>query len=209
MDEAITFDSVREAYRKERGSAILQAVSPDFYEKVMEYISRKKGELESARERGGRFGNKLVKHHETELENAIMTLSQLVELRERKIVQLSLAQSKTALKSDLNLHQSEKDLFDGILELIRKKRKATLQEDLPVIIDAPIEEPVAGVDKKSEKEAGTSENGLTKVEFIEETSKFLGLDLKTYGPYKKGDTANLPKELIDLLSSKGKAKVVQ
>lgn len=205
MDDAITFDSVREAYRKERGSALLQAVATDFYEKVMEYISRKKGELESARERGGRFGNKLVKHHETELENAIMTLSQLVELRERKIVQLALAQSKTALKSDLNLHPSEKDLFDGVLELIRKKRKATLQEDLPVVIDAPQE---TEADKSSEKPGEKPENGLLKVEFLEDTSKFLGLDLKTYGPYKKGDTANLPKELIDLLSSKGKAKPV-
>ena len=206
MDEAITFDSVREAYRKERGAALLQAVAPDFYEKVMEYLSRKKGELESARERGGRFGNKLVKHHETELENAIMTLNQLVELRERKIVQLALAQSKTAIKTDLNLHPSEKELFDGILDIIKRKRKATLTDEFQVMTDLSVEKEVL---EASSQEPKKPENGLVKVEFVEDTSKFLGLDLKTYGPYKKGDAAELPSELIELLTSKGKAKLAQ
>lgn len=203
MDEAITFDSVREAYRRERGSAVLQAINADFYEKVMEYISRKKGELESARDRGGRFGNKLVKHHETELENAIMTLNQLIEMRERKILQLALAQSKTLAKSDLNLHSSERMLFDGIIDLIRKKRKQVLNDEFPVIIENLEEEPVE--EEKPEK----TENGLVRVEFLEDTSKFLGLDLKTYGPYKKGDAAELPQELIELLTSRGKAKIRQ
>lgn len=203
MDEAITFDSVREAYRKERGSAVLQTINADFYEKVMEYISRKKGELESARDRGGRFGNKLVKHHETELENAIMTLNQLIEIRERKILQLALAQSKTLSKSDLNLHSSEKPLFDGIIDLIRKKRKQVLHDELPVIVEN-MEEPV--VEEEKPEKTG---NGLVRVEFLEDTSKFLGLDLKTYGPFKKGDTAELPSELIELLTSRGKAKITQ
>ena len=60
-EETITFDTIREAYRNERNSPILQPVETDFYQKILEYIARKKGELESARNRGGRFGNKMVK----------------------------------------------------------------------------------------------------------------------------------------------------
>ena len=85
-ENTVTFETVRDAYRKERGSPNLQSIEPDFYSKINEYIARKKGELESAKKREGRFSYKLVKQHENELENAIMTLHQLSEIREKKIL---------------------------------------------------------------------------------------------------------------------------
>jgi DNA replication initiation complex subunit (GINS family) len=205
MEDAITFDSVREAYRRERSSAVLQALNTDFYEKVLEYIARKKGELESARERGGRFGNKLVKHHETELENAIMTLHQLAELREKKILILALAQSKTLTKSDLKFTPIEKRFFNDVLGLINKKRSKIFKDEIPAIVDIALDEPVKEVEPPPKK----IKDGLIQVEFLEDTSKFLGLDLKTYGPYQKGQHTELPKELIELLTSKGKAKIIE
>ena len=48
MEEAVTFDTIREAYRRERGADRIQQLEADFYEKVLEYLSRKKGELESS-----------------------------------------------------------------------------------------------------------------------------------------------------------------
>ena len=189
--EAVTFDTIREAYRRERASEKLQPLEKDFYEKALEYLSRKRGELESARSRGGRFGNKLVKQHELELENAEMTLRLLCDLRENKILKLAIAQSNIRQKIELELPPEEGELLSEVMKLIKNKRTKLFGEEVPAI---------------EEKSAEPDESGLIEVRFVQQTPKFLGLDLKTYGPYNVGDTAKLPKELSDLLISRGKAQ---
>lgn len=44
-------------------------------------------------------------------------------------------------------------------------------------------------------------------EFAENTEAFVGTDLKTYGPFLKGDTAHIPKENAELLIKEGKIKI--
>ena len=190
--EAVTFDTIREAYRKERASDRLQSLNKDFYEKVLEYINRKRGELQSARSRGGRFGNKMVKQHEMELENAEMTLRLLCDLRESKLLKFALAQSNTRQRIELELPSDERELFEGAMKLIKDRRTKLFGEDVPIIEEKPVE---------------VDEAGLIEVKFLQQTPKFLGLDLKTYGPYNIGDVEKLPKELSDLLVSRGKAQL--
>lgn len=190
--EAVTFDTVREAYRKERASEKLQPLEKDFYEKVLEYINRKRGELESARSRGGRFGDKMVKQHESELENAEMTLRLLCDLRESKLLKFALAQSSSRQKIELDLPPEERELFEAVMKLIKNKRTKLFGEEIPMV---------------EEKPAEPDASGLIEIRFLQQTPKFLGLDLKTYGPYNVGDIEKLPKELSDLLISRGKAQL--
>ena len=44
------------------------------------------------------------------------------------------------------------------------------------------------------------------VTFKEDVEEFVGLDLKKYGPFKKGDTGKLPKENAELFVEKNIAK---
>lgn len=164
----------------------------DFYEKVLEYINRKRGELESARSRGGRFGDKMVKQHESELENAEMTLRLLCDLRESKLLKFALAQSSSRQKIELDLPPEERELFEAVMKLIKNKRTKLFGEEIPMV---------------EEKPAEPDASGLIEIRFLQQTPKFLGLDLKTYGPYNVGDIEKLPKELSDLLISRGKAQL--
>lgn len=195
--ETISFETISNAFRKERDSHVLQPLPRDFFEKAKEYLARKRGELDSAKARAGRFSNKLVKQHENELDNAMMAINQLCELRDKKIMILALSQSRITEKADLELTPEEKVMFDGVLDLVKKKRMQIFGEEVRFEVEEPKKE-----EKKAEKPAGK------EVEFMEDTPKFLGLDLKSYGPYKAGDRVNLPDELIELLVSRGKARLV-
>ena len=45
-----------------------------------------------------------------------------------------------------------------------------------------------------------------KVKFLQEVYQFVGKELECYGPYAKGDTADLPKDVADVLLRSGKAE---
>jgi DNA replication initiation complex subunit (GINS family) len=52
-----------------------------------------------------------------------------------------------------------------------------------------------------------SSNYLT-IRLLQDSTEFVGLDLHTYGPFKKEDVAYMPKEHAEILVSDGKAKRV-
>jgi DNA replication initiation complex subunit (GINS family) len=52
-----------------------------------------------------------------------------------------------------------------------------------------------------------SSNYLT-IRMVLDSAEFVGMDLRTYGPFKKEDIAYLPKEHAEILISDGKAKRV-
>ena len=68
-----------------------------------------------------------------------------------------------------------------------------------------------GSDKLSYGGSADDANGAgnrVKVEFMADTPKFVGRDLESYGPFKKGDVAELPKDIADILLRKGRLKTV-
>jgi DNA replication initiation complex subunit (GINS family) len=52
-----------------------------------------------------------------------------------------------------------------------------------------------------------SSNYMT-IRLVQDAAEFVGLDLRTYGPFKKEDIAYLPKEHAEILITDGKAKRV-
>ena len=45
--------------------------------------------------------------------------------------------------------------------------------------------------------------------FKEDVPEFLGVDLRKYGPFKKGDIAKIPEENAKILIESGKAEVME
>lgn len=102
--------------------------------------------------------------------------------RERKILNLALISARTSFEPE-NLTQEENEFFQKVLKIVKERR-----ENFFAIITP----------KEGEE--------ISLIIFKEDFPDFVGNDLKTYGPFKKGDIAKLPKENTELLIKKGIAE---
>jgi hypothetical protein len=86
-----------------------------------------------------------------------------------------------------NLLGFEKDLFEEIVKSLEKADKN---------LNASM--------------VGTREdtNNFLLARFLVDVEEFLGLDGESIGPFKKGEIANLDKEIVDILSKDGKVEVL-
>jgi len=166
----LTFETLSKIARDEKASPSLTRLPEDFFESVASYISKKM----QLNEGGDNW----------ELENAKMVLSDIMKIRERKIVLSAFSFSDSGMEPP-NLTPDEKALFDQAASMImqfRTGRKKVLEP---------------GLEKKS------------IIAFLEDVPQFVGSDMSNYGPFGKGDIANLPEDVTRLLIEKGAARPLE
>lgn len=164
----LTFETLSRIAREEKASPSLTRLPEDFFEGVSSYIYKKMQVNEG-------------KEDAWELENAKMVLSDIMKIRERKIILSALSFADTGAEPS-HITAEEKSLFDQAASMImqfRTGRKKVLE---------PVHE------KKS------------MITFIEDVPQFVGSDMGNYGPFTKGDIANLPEDVTMILVEKGAAR---
>lgn len=120
-----------------------------------------------------------------EVPNARRVLEDLLEARERKIVTLALYSVRSGMTPE-NLTPEEREFFETVKERIKQFRKK----------------------RKNVLERGNGE-GRKSVVIKEDLPEFLGLDMQTYGPYRKGDIVTLPGESVRILLEKKAAERIE
>jgi DNA replication initiation complex subunit (GINS family) len=181
----ITYNDIYEAARKERYAEQLQKLSKGFIKDVAEYIRDKK---EIASKENDSFSEVILKTKK-QLENATTLFRELITRRRKKILNLILIAAETGIsKQDFdNMFVFEKELF----------------EDLMKCVDA------------SDKKLASNFNGNTQekqknelIVFNEDVEEFVGLDGEKMGRFEKGQIANIPREIADILIDDKKAEKV-
>lgn len=119
-----------------------------------------------------------------ELDNSKRMLQDILDARESKLVRLALVFVRAGVTPG-KVMPEEKEFFDNIVAGIRAFQEAR-------------KEALEG--KKEELETITA---------IDDVPKFIGINMKEYGPLKKGDIARIPKDNSQLLVSKGLAKTIE
>lgn len=115
-----------------------------------------------------------------ELDSARNTLEDLLETREKKVLTAALYGSRTGVIPE-NMLLAERDFFDKVVEIIKEFREG----------------------KKKNLDTGPE---TIEVEFTEDVDTFVGIDTNSYGPFKKGDKACIPRDNASLLIKKGSAE---
>ncbi|MEM5772631.1 MAG: hypothetical protein QXL86_00145 [Candidatus Aenigmatarchaeota archaeon] len=119
-----------------------------------------------------------------ELKNIERLIEDIFNRRERKIVTQAINSARVGLSVE-NLTDEEKEFFEKVKEIIKSRREKFLKEMM---------------EKLEEKES------ISMVVFKEAVPEFVGADMKTYGPFEKGDIAKLPEENAKILIEKGLAE---
>jgi DNA replication initiation complex subunit (GINS family) len=164
----LTYDAISRAVEQERISKTLVGLPEGFFEDARLYI-------ESKSKVSG------VKDDPWELENAKRLLQDLMEIRERKILTLSLYFVRSGVSPN-NMAGEEKAFFDSIVQSLRSFQL-----------------------KKKEMVEGRPEVRWT-VAMLDGVQEFLDTGLKKYGPYEKGDIVSMPEDFAKLLVGRGIAK---
>jgi DNA replication initiation complex subunit (GINS family) len=166
----LTFETLSKIVREEKASPSLTRLPEDFFEDVASYLY-KKTQLNEGNDNW-------------ELENAKMVLSDIIKIREKKILLSAFSFVDSGVEPS-NLTPDEKTLFDQAASLImqfRTGRKKVLEP---------------GHEKKS------------IIAFLEDVPQFVGTDMRNYGPFAKGDIANLPEDVTRLLVERGAARPLE
>lgn len=118
-----------------------------------------------------------------ELRNVERLIEDVFNRRERKILNFAIISARTGIPPE-NLLEEERGFYNSVANLIKERRDIGLKTLL----------------------AGRKEELVSLVVFKEEVPEFLGMDEKSYGPFKKGDMAKLPEENIKVLIERGLAE---
>ena len=120
-----------------------------------------------------------------ETKNIESLVEDIFNRRERKIVTQAVNSARVGLTVE-NLTEEEREFFNQAVDVIKQRREKILKELL---------------EKAEEKK-----EMVTLVVFKEAVPEFVGADLKSYGPFEKGDIAKLPGENVKVLIERGIAE---
>lgn len=185
----ITYNELYDALRKERYSEQLQPIQKSFVNEVAAYLKDKK---QIANKDNDEFSDTIIKTKK-QFENSIAIFKELMLRRKKKLLELAFIAAETGIsKRDFeNMLLIEKEGFDGIMKSLEKT-------------DKKISEILSGVSNDNQDNAARNK----MISFKEDVANFLDLEGNPLGPFKKGDVANLPKEIANILIVDKKAEVV-
>jgi DNA replication initiation complex subunit (GINS family) len=119
-----------------------------------------------------------------EVKNVERLLEDIFNRRETKMINNAIITVRTGIPPQ-NLIKDEKEFFESAVNMMKTQRERVLNLLF-----------------KKTKEIKEFE----KIEFNEDVEEFVGIDLKKYGPFKKGNVVDIPIENAKLLIKMKKAK---
>lgn len=199
--DLITYEALYEIFRNEKSSSELQKLKDEFYGQTINYLNEKKAIIDSQQKKGDIFSTSELQKTKKQLENIKKILTELHEIRERKIIDLALFSSRS--NDNLfsgNMTKEEVFLFNGAKEIFDSHRKDVLLNLLGGIIPR--------VEGKTKELKTAIKETKRLVRFIKTTPRFIAEDANIYGPFETEDIANIPEKSAELLVKNNKAKQI-
>ncbi|MFH1134214.1 MAG: hypothetical protein V1735_07050 [Nanoarchaeota archaeon] len=201
----ITFETLFDLLRREKGREELQKLSDTFLEDVKRYIEEK-----------AQVQNTLNVFSEQEqtrrqLENVRRILRELYERREKKILLLAINKSRTGSNviDTRALLPEEQQLYADLVSVLDFSRNRILVDVLAPQHSA--ERPAAEAQKRQGPKPMLPElqNPLVTLRFLQPVPSFMGENLETIGPFEEEEIASLPRAIASVLVERGRAEEVK
>jgi hypothetical protein len=183
--DSYNYEDLYELLRNEKFSTDLQDMSIENLKKIRSYFNERNNKLnESASSNMFSSHNKLK--IQGEIDNATRIVNDLINIRERKIINRAIftSRSNENIEDTSNMIEIEKKLYDFLNFELKKFRKSYLYE---------IENREVN-DKKHKKYV------------VLEDVPLLSDGINEYGPYKKNDFIELPINIANILVNESKIK---
>ena len=192
-EDEINYRTLRKIQQMEKNSPILTELKTDFYNTISEYLEN----LDNRLERETSSQKQILLKDEIQNTNKIVT--NIYEQREKKILLAAISKARGGKPDLKNMVDAEKNLFEPVLDLMRKSRKKILEIETREnkSNDTKTVEP-----KEEEKTEEKQENSNPIVRVTKDIPEFIGTDEKKYN-LRNNDVVSLPKDMSDMLSKRG------
>ncbi|MBI4145674.1 hypothetical protein HY493_05740 [Candidatus Woesearchaeota archaeon] len=231
-DVALTYETLYELMRREKGREELQQLDPKFFAQLVGYLRDKETTYGDAGHKNDLFSISERDRLHLEMQNIRRLVKELYERREKKIIDMALNRSRTNanIVDTTNLLTEERAFFDqvvSVLDLFRNNvlgsllqvrepqlASHTLSSFTPPTASAFPSVPASQQDFPSTADPGTiggqstlstspSEPAIKHVRFLQEVPQVVGAEMEPYGPFSPNDTAELPSEIADIWIEQG------
>ncbi len=215
----IDFRKLRHIYLQEKKSPQrLARVRPDFYKLLREYVRKERDNL--AHSPGVEDVQALM-----QFANLVKLVGDTISIRQRKIVQMAISASFSEFYEPENLVGWEQDMYNEILNTVRKYREIALssvglgsgasssteeRSVSPPSVEESVGQPAQPAESSSEpptKEVPTPTT--VRLRILKSIPAFIGTDYNTYGPYEEGAVVDLPPGVAEILLVRNLAEVVK
>ena len=205
------FTMVSEVYRNERRSKILTKLPINFFSRAEEYMDSQKEEYRQALLLPSNPKTMMLQDQIKKVEKR---LAHIYEIRERKIA-LAALDGVSGSSAPENMTKKDKALFEHLVATLKSFREGSEPVEVPKPPPAKAEAKPAVKEAQAQIEAEEpepeekpdqkKETGII-VHVLEDIPSFTGTE-HTYD-LKKDDMVTLPQQFADLLSSKGKVRII-
>ena len=181
----ITYEDIYEALRKEKYSEQLQQLPKNFLEEISEYLKEKN----AIASKESNVFSEIITKTKKQIENSVSILREILLRRKKKILSMAFISAETGIsKRDVeNMFSFEQELFEAVVKVLEETEKQ--QNSI-----------LSGGKEKELK------NEL--IRFVSDTDQFMDSEGNALGPFKKGEIANLPKEITAILVDDNKAESI-
>ncbi len=179
------YDKLYDNWKREKVDSNLQSIEGEFYKELARYINELRNCFKGTDEKS--VGLRLA---EAELERAEKLSRELIEMRVQKILRIIDSNPRIEAVSRVVV-EDEKSIFESALQTSK-------------IYNSIIEKVLAGEIESQETTSVPVKPTMALVRFLAEVPAIVGVDLRSYGPFKAEDMATLPLQNAELLI-KGKA----
>jgi len=172
--EELTYDELRRIHAREKGPTI-SAIQPDFYEFA--------GRLLATYDRSNASGMR-------EYNNVLKMLKYIYYRRLEKIVNSSIS-SFRGVDTPPEMLPRERELYERIVFLVKSDERS--------VDDVMLCHPDALCEPDEKPPVVENREAFAKVKISKDVDEFVGLNGKTYGPYRVNDEVELPPEEAESL----------
>ena len=233
MVETFNYEDIYEISRNEKFSSDLQELTKEDLRKIKEYFKEKEKATQGQNQSTNLFATHNRAKVQIEIGNASRVIKDLLERRERKLINRAVFNSRVenSIRDTSNMLEIEEELYDQLIFVIKRFRKgftATIDNDgnypskimqkLKLRDDIDIKthfkegqktakkELKAAISKQVEKNKEESVD-LAEYTITSDTPEFYGPNMNKYGPFTAGDKVKLPKEVIKILNMHHRIKL--
>ena len=202
-EEEINYKTLRKIQQMEKNSPALTELKSDFYYALSEYLENLNNRFEKEESSQKKT---LIKD---EIQNTKKIATNIYEQREKKILLAAVTKARGGHPDLKNMIETEKSLFDPVLDLMLKSRKEILANE--TVDNHSENKKIVETEKKSpsnEKEKEVQKNSNPIVRVTEDIPEFIGTDKKKYN-LRHNDIISLPEDMSNMLSKRGVVKKIE
>lgn len=177
----LSYELIRSIHRQEKDSNELVKIDDDFFDEIPEFVTEEKSKLQDIKKN---LDDSVIR----KINNIKTMLIDIISWREKKIINKAILKTKTNEDDLKNMTLEEQKIYYKLVNILHSYQLLVKNSFEEIIEDQP---------KKS-----------IKLKILQDVPKFIGTDMKEYGPYEKDSEIELIESIAKIFIKKDIGKEI-